>query len=163
MAQQPNIELGHGDLPRPELGPHAAAWLQDRPGEITRPEEVRWGGAFGRPGPDTGWALKLVASTDFDRGARPSVLEKVVANIAGARAAKAGRGPTAEDVEVALTLLGLRTEGLPDDVAATLGDVRSAAVDHAAHERDKGRSFIDSVPVDQLIAKPADLVRMLAE
>jgi len=163
VAQQPNIELGRGDLPRPELGPHAAAWLQNRPGEITRPDQARWGGAFGRPGPDTGWALKLVASIDFDRGDRPAVLEKIVANVAGARAAKAGRGPTAEDLEVALTLLGLRTEGLSQEVISTLADVRSAAVDHAAHERDKGRSFIDSVPMDQLMAKPADLVRMLAE
>jgi hypothetical protein len=44
-----------------------------------------------------------------------------------------------------------------------LADVRSAAVDHAAHERDKGRSFIESVPMNQLVAKPADIVRMLAE
>ncbi len=163
MAQQPNIELSRDDLPRFELGPHAAAWLQDRPGEITAPDQAEWGGAFGRPGPDTGWALKLVASAGFDRGDRPAVLEKIVANVAGARAARSGRGPTAEDVEVALTLLGLRTEELPDEVAATLADVRSAAVDHAAHERDKGRSFIESVPMNQLVAKPADIVRMLAE
>jgi hypothetical protein len=163
VAQQPNIELARGDLPRPELGPHATAWFQDRPGEITTPDQAEWGGAFGRPGPDTGWALKLVTSTDFDRGDRPAALEKIVASVAGARAAKAGRGPTTEDVEVALTLLGLRTEGLPDDVVAILADTRSAAVDHAAHERDKGRSFIDSVPIDQLMATPADLVRMLPE
>jgi len=163
VAQQPNIELSRADLPRAELGPHATAWRQDRPGEITTPDQARWGGAFGRPGPDTGWALKLVASTDFDRGDRPAVLERIVANVAGARAAKVGRGPTAEDVEVALILLGLRTEGLPQDVVSTLEDARSAFVDHAAHERDKGSSFIDSVPIDQLMATPADLARMLAE
>ena len=163
MAQQPNIELPRGDLPRAELGPRATLWRQDRPGEITTPDQARWGGAFGRPGPDTGWALKLVASADFDRGDRPAVLEKIVANVAGARAAKAGRGPTAEDVEVALMLLGFRTEGLSPEVVSTLEDARLVSIDRAAHERDKGRSFIDSVPIDQLMAKPADLARMLVE
>lgn len=163
MAQQPNIELTRGDLPPVELAPHASAWLQERPGEITAPDQVEWGGAFGRPGPDTGWALKLVRSTGFDRGDRPGVVEQIVASVAGARAARSGRGPTAEDVEVALTLLGLRTEGLSEDVARSLSEVRDEAIDHAAHERDKGRSFLESVPMDQLMATPAELIRMLAE
>lgn len=162
MAQQPNIELTRGDLPKDELGPRAAAWFQARPGEITAPGQVEWGGAFGRPGPDTGWALKLVRSADFDRGDRPGMIETIVANVAGARAARSGRGPTAEDVEVALTLLGLRPEGLPEDVVASLAEVRDEAIDHAAHERDKGRSFIQSVQMDQLMAMPADLTRMLS-
>jgi len=162
VAQQPNIELTRGDLPRSELAPRAAAWLQDRPGEITAPDQVEWGGAFGRPGPDTGWALKLVRSADFDRGERPTVIEQIVASVAGARAARNGRGPASEDVEVALTLLGLRAEGLPQEVVASLAEVRDEAIDHSAHERDKGRSFIQSVPMDQLMAKPRDLVRMLA-
>ncbi len=163
MAQQPNIELALDDLPRLEPAPHAAAWVQGRPGEITSPGQAPWGGSFGRPGPDTGWALKLVAAAEFDRGARPAVLESIVAGVASARAGTAGRGPKAEDVEVALTLLGLRPEGLPESIVTELSAARAKAIDHAAHERDKGRSFIDSIPVDRLTATPADLVRMLAE
>jgi hypothetical protein len=162
VAQQPNIELARGDLPRPEPAPAASAWLQDRPGEITHPNQVEWGGAFGRPGPDTGWVRKLVAAADFDRGDRPATLEQVVATVAAARAAKAGRGPTAEDVEVALTLLGLRPEGLPDHVTTSLAEKRVAAVDHAAHERDKGGRFVERLSMERLMAKPAELVRMLA-
>lgn len=161
MAQQPNIELARADLPRPELAPAPAAWLQDRPGEITRPDQAEWGGSFGRPGPDTGWVLKLVAAADFDRGDRPAVVDRVVASVAAARAARIGRGPTGEDVEVALILLGLRPEGLPEQIVSKLASDRQSAVDHAAHERDKGNSFVRSLDMKHLMAKPAELVRML--
>ncbi|GBD85434.1 hypothetical protein BMS3Abin02_01842 [bacterium BMS3Abin02] len=162
MAQQPNIELDRADLPRPAPAPAAATWTQRRPGEITTPEQAKWGGSFGRPGPDAGWALHLVQDAEFDRGDRPDVLERIVATTAAARAASVGRGPTSEDVEVALILLGLRPEPLPEDVVATLADARRAAIDHAAHERDKGRSFLQAVSMDELAAKPAELLDMLA-
>lgn len=162
MAQQPNIELDRADLPRPELAPGPAAWKQGRPGEISHPDQAEWGGSFGRPGPDTGWVLRLVRAVDFDRGQRPGVLERIVATTAAARAGLAGRGPTAEDVEVALILLGLRPEGLPGGVVDRLAMARRAALDHAAHERDKGRSFLRGVSNEQLAAKPAELLASLA-
>jgi len=162
MAQQPNIELDRADLPRPELTPKAAAWKQRRPGEITTPGQAKWGGSFGRPGPDTGWVLRLVNSAEFDRGDRPDVLGRIVATTAAARAALAGRGPTSEDVEVALLLLGLRPDHLPGEAVDTLAKARRAAIDHAAHERDKGRSFLRTLPSDRLAAKPAELLDILA-
>lgn len=162
MAQQPNIELNRADLPRPGLASEAAAWKQRRPGEITTPEQAVWGGSFGRPGPDAGWVLRLVRGAEFDRGDRPDTLERIVATVAGARAALAGRGPMSEDVEVALILLGLRPEGLPGQVVGALSDARRAAIDHAAHERDKGRSFLRTVPDEKLTARPAELLDMLA-
>lgn len=161
MAQQPNIELDRADLPQPELTPQAAAWKQDRPGEITTPGQAERGGSFGRPGPDTGWVLRLVRAADFDRGDRPAVLERVVATTGAARASAIGRGPTGEDVEVALILLGLRPDGLPGDVLDSLAAERRSAIDHAAHERDKGRWFLGTVPADRLAAKPADLLDAL--
>jgi hypothetical protein len=161
VAQQPNIELTRADLPRPEAAPAAAAWLQDRPGEITAPDQAEWGGLFGRPGPDTGWVLGLARRAEFERGDRPAILERIVASVAAARAGASGRGPTAQDVEVALIMLGLRPEGLPEGVVADLTSARNAAIDHAAHERDKGRSFVRLVPIDRLTAKPAELIRIL--
>jgi len=162
VAQQPNIELDRADLPRPGPAPEAASWTQRRPGEITTPEQAEWGGSFGRPGPDAGWALHLVRNAKFDRGDRPDVLERIVATIAGARAASVGRGPTSEDVEVALILLGLRPDHLPGEVVGALADARRAAIDHAAHERDKGGSFLRTVSIDEIAAKPAELLDMLA-
>lgn len=162
MAQQPHIELDRADLPRPELTPSASTWRPCRPGEITAPEQAEWGGSFGRPCPDAGWALRLVHEAEFDRGDRPDVLEQIVATTAGARASLAGRGPTSEDVEVALLLLGLRPEHLPDEVVGVLAAARRSTIDHAAHERDKGRSFLRTVPIDKLVARPGELLDMLA-
>lgn len=162
MAQQPHIELDRADLPRRKVRPRPSRWTPNRPGEITKPSDVVWGGAFGRPGPDTGWALHLVRLAEFDRGNTPELIEAIVANVAAARAAKAGRGPKAGDVEVALVLLGLRPEGLPADKVAELSTGREQAIEHAAHERDKGRSFLASIPDEFLEATPGELRALLS-
>ena len=65
MAQQPNIELRDSDLPRPEAGPNPERrWTPDRPGDVSG-AGVPWGGAFGTPGPDAGYAIKLAAGREL--------------------------------------------------------------------------------------------------
>lgn len=161
MAQPPNIEIELADLPPAEPVPEPSRWEQRRPGEITSPAEAVWGGAFGHPGPDAGYALKLVGLVDFDRSDGPE-LDHVVAALAAARAASIGRGPTLKDIEAALTILGLRPEGLPGDVVEKLAERRREALHHAAHERDKGRWLLEQIPNELLAAPAGELARRLA-
>ena len=160
MGQQPNIELNASDLPRAELEPGAARLGRGgRPGEITRPDEAVTGGAFGRPGPDTGWVLRLVKETEFCRS--DGDVDAVVATVAAARASLNGRGPAPADVEVALILLGLRPEGIPDDVVAQLSAARTVWLAKAAHERVKGRSFLSQLSPGLLSADPGRVRHLL--
>ncbi len=160
MGQQPNIELDASDLPRVGLEPGVARRSAGgRPGEITTPQEAVYGGSFGRPGPDAGWVVRVVKAAEFDRSERG--IEGVVASVAGARAAHNGRGPTSSDVEVALILLGLRPEGIPDDVVAQLSAARSIWLSKAAHEKVKGRSFLAQLSPGLLGADPERVRHLL--
>jgi len=162
MGQQPNIELELGDAPKDEAEPGSPRrWKPGRPGELFSPADVAWGGKFGRPGPGTGFVLKLIKRAKFDRGQRAKLTESVIATVAGARASLFGRAPTAADVEVALVLLGLHPEGLSADKAAALDKRRTEALDHAAHELRKGTSFLEQIPVAHLEATPDKLRAML--
>ena len=76
MAQQPNIEVdrSRAPLPTPEPGP-ARRGGPARPGLIESPADTEWGGSYGTPGPDTGWAIRLIGLAEFDRtieAGRPS-------------------------------------------------------------------------------------------
>jgi hypothetical protein len=160
MGQQPNIELSASDLPRVVLEPGAARLGNDaRPGVITTPAETVAGGPFGRPGPDTGWVLKLVREAEFDRSERG--IEDLVAAVAAARAAAAGRGPSKTDVEVALILLGLLPRGVPEEVVAQLADTRSKHLRKAAHEKTKGQSFLEQVSPGLLAGDPNHVRHLL--
>ena len=101
MGQQPNLPLTLEDRPRPEPQPAPARrWRAGRPGDLSGPGEVPWGGAFGTPGPDTGYALRLLA--DAGRcGDEATALAAVVA----ARSSRLGRAPVAADLEAAEILL----------------------------------------------------------
>lgn len=142
MAQQPNVGIGPADRPTQHLQPPPAdSWRPDRPGDpvgASHPE----GPEFGRPGPNTGYALKLVRFAGLPEGPRADELEAVVGTLAGARAALFGRAPVMVDVEVALALLGL---GVDEDTEA-LARRRAAILDGAAHDHVKGWGFVASLP-----------------
>ena len=114
MAQQPNIEISPDDLPRVVLDTDPARhWLPgSKPGVITSPSQVPTGGSFGTPGPDAGWAYRIVRTLEpgIDRN-----LEAVLVALMAARAAAAGRAPMAQDLEVAKILAGL-ADGAPERV-----------------------------------------------
>jgi len=155
VAQQPNIELDPSDLPQPGLDTSPARrWSpSSKPGVITAPGQVPKGGSFGSPGPDTGWALKIIRHREgeIDRD-----LEHVFAALMGARAAGFGRAPIPEDLEVAKLLCGIG-EGLPLELSA-----RRKQWTHAVpHERSKGRTAVAAVEPEMLAAKPDDLRRAL--
>ena len=160
MGQQPNIELSATDLPRAVLEPGAARRSNDdRPGVITTPKETVAGGAFGRPGPDTGWVLRLVREADFDRSEQG--VESLVAAVAAARASDAGRGPTTTDVEVALILLGLEPKGIPEEIVAQLAAARTRFVRKGAHEKVKGQAFLAQLSPSLLAGDPTHVRHLL--
>ncbi len=113
MGQQPNIQLDLEDLPRLEPSPGPARrWSARRPGDLAGPQQVPWGGAFGTPGPDTGYALRLLAGCPLAlvEGERRADAERMVAALMAARASRLGRAPVAGDAEVAEIILGFRAE-----------------------------------------------------
>lgn len=107
MAQQPNLELSPADLPTPVLEPAPARRQRiPRPGVITTPAEKPTGAGYGTPGPDTGWALRVIAKSELPSEVTPRI-RRLLAGLMGARAAHFGRAPTYGDLEVALALVGL--------------------------------------------------------
>jgi hypothetical protein len=161
MGQQPNIELEISDLPRPT--PTTAAprrWKPSRPGELGSPEEVPWGGAFGTAGPDTGYALKLVAALPIPlkNGERRHNVEAALVAIAGARASAEGRAPTDEDLDVAMLLLGFDVEGLPEDLVTGLETDRVEWLANLGHDNAKARALVTSISRDVLASSP-DAIR----
>lgn len=152
MAQQPNIELDPADRPRAVPTPDASRrWRPSmRPGMITSPDQVPRGDGYGNPGPDTGWAFRLIDAADIPELTGP--LRKVLATLMGARAASFGRAPTREDLDVALLLCGIG-EALPP----VLADRRRRWVDAAAHDKPPGRTALAEVGMDLLRHKPAEV------
>ena len=156
MAQQPNIELRDSDLPRPEAGPNPERrWTPDRPGDLSG-TGVPWGGAFGTPGPDAGYALKLAASRELFLAEHEHRTDAyaAVAAVAAARASLAARGPTKIDVDAAIVILGYDTE-------SELGANRATAIAGAAHHPQRIRRLVAGIPID-VIEDNADGLRTRA-
>ena len=143
MAQQPNIELRSSDRPRSEgkTDPERR-WIPDRPGDFTG-SGVPWGGAFGMPGPDAGYALKLAAGRDLilAENEHRADANVAVAAVAAARASFSRRGPTKIDLDAAIVILGYDAEN-------DFGAERAAAIAGSAHHPQRIRSLVAGIPVD---------------
>ncbi len=138
MAQEPNVEITEDDLPRPMLQPGVPRRWAPPPGTITKPDEKPSGGSFGTPGPDTGWALKIINRSEIpEDGSR---IRKVLAALMSARAAHFGRAPVPADLSVALLLAGLGRQK-----SESLDERRDRWVEAAAQERTPGRSAVAEV------------------
>ncbi len=109
LGHEPNIRLGSEDLPRDDSPPGAPRrWTPRRPGDLSSPDDVPWGGAFGTPGPDTGFALRILSDRELPGSAHHrSDVEAIVVAVMAARASALGRAPTASDVSAAIGLLEL--------------------------------------------------------
>lgn len=154
MGQQPNVHLSMEDLPRPTESPDPPRrWTPRRPGEIDGPDDVAWGGMFGTPGPDTGFALRILRTRPLleDLGHERPEVEAAIAALMGARASRFGRAPTIEDAEVAEMVLGL---GFPDEALAAH---RKAWVAGLGHDPAKLQRLVGTVDLEVLMAAPGDL------
>lgn len=155
MGQQPNIEITLADLPTSRLQPAPARrWSPSRPGELGAPGDVPWGGPFGTPAPDAGYARALAARRDLALvdGERRADAEAAVAAVAGARASSYGRGPTPRDVEVAATILAYDKAGVPAAVADRISTERLRRVADLARRPHKAADLIASIPLEVLVA-----------
>lgn len=159
MGQQPNIQLHLEDLPRRTAHPGPARrWSARRPGDLAAPGEVPWGGAFGTPGPDTGYALRLLAGRPLALAAGESRTdaERLVVALMAARASRLGRAPVAADAEVAEIILGLRPRAPGGEEAAALRRrVSSPGLEGV-------QSLLAAVDPDLLTAAPAEVERRRA-
>lgn len=148
MGQQPNVPLEIEDLPRHTGHPEAPQrWTPNRPGDLGGPATVPHGGAFGTPGPDAGYALRLLRGRDLPGGGHhTNDVVAVVAAVVAARAAAVGRAPGPADVDAALALLKL------DDAAV-------AALAGIAHDHARLRALVGAIPADRLVLPTARLLR----
>jgi len=157
MAQQPNIDLQASSSRQPTggTGPERP-WSPNRPGELTG-TGMPWGGAFGTPGPDAGYALKLVAGRELvlaDHEHRADA-NAAAAAVAAARSSLIGRGPTKEDIDAAIIILGYDSE-------SDFGPARAAAIGGSAHHPLRVRSLIAGIPKDVYDATPGELRERVA-
>jgi len=146
VGQQPNIPITLADLPRATAKPAAPGrWRPHRPGEITSPDAMPWGGLFGTPGPDTGYALRLLRGRALPGGDEHRAdVEAAILAIVSARGSALGRAPVPQDIDLVIDLLGL---GDPD---------RLAALDGIAHDHARLRGLVEAAPREVLMAPARD-------
>ena len=165
MAQQPKIEVDPADVPRVGAEPQSpSAWRADRPGDFAGPADVPTGPGFGTPGPDTGYALKLLAARELelDGDEDPGRVHRAAVHLISARASHYGRAPTAHDGDVALALLGLNSS-LTGTVGTALSIDRKKWVAKAANAAKYGRALVASVDEEMLISPVGDIVAQLQD
>lgn len=161
MGQQPNIEITLSDLPvaTPQPAP-ARRWSPSRPGELGDPRAVPWGGAYGTPGPDAGYARTLAATREMAlvEGERRRDAEVAAAALATARASFFGRAPVAGDIDVALVILCYDRSGIPAAVADRVAASRAEWVTDIARRSHQAAALLAAVPLD-LLTSGVDEVR----
>jgi hypothetical protein len=151
--QEPNLAPG-------SHMPPSGSWKADRPGDLGALQPK--GPFLGSPGPNVGYALTLVnrAKDRFKLEAHESSADaaSVVAEIAMKRASTFGRGPTVNDVDFAMELLGYRGDA-PADVRAWRPDV----IREAAHDYSVRRAVVDNVSSGLLRLSITELPEHLAK
>lgn len=152
MGQQPNIRIGMEDLPRATAKPGPARrWAPDRPGDVVSPQAVPWGGGYGTPGPDAGYAFTIVRSRELSLldGESRSDVEAAVVALMTARASRFGRAPIAKDAAAAEALLGFGQADASWRLVWTRG---------LAHAYDGARELIGAVDPDALVSPLDELL-----
>ena len=155
MPTDPFVYGGTQEAPRNEptlppgvVLPPSREWRADRPGDLVDGVQPV-GDLFGSPGPNVGFALRLVHRASGDFVLAPTEhredAEAAVAAVAMKRASSFGRAPIRADVDRAAALLGYRGGADADFVAWRVG-----AVAGAHHEYGATRAVADAVPIDEL-------------
>lgn len=137
-------------------------WAADRPGDLLdkggQPDSDA--GRMGSPGPDQGYALKLVGLLRDDlhlaEGEHLADAETVAVAIGLKRASLFGRAPVIHDLRVAYTVWGLLDAAAPKELV-TERVRRFEGVHHTAHHYPELRAVVDSVPADTLRLTPDEV------
>ncbi|MEE9417694.1 MAG: hypothetical protein V3V01_20620 [Acidimicrobiales bacterium] len=134
----------------------AESWLADRPGD--RAAETS-GERLGAPGPDQGYALKLVRQFDgrlhLADGEDIHDVEWGTVAVAMRRSSLFGRAPVIHDLTVAFTIFGF----LDDKAPAELVEMRRSlfqGVHHPVHYV-QSRAVADSVTTQALLLTPSEV------
>ena len=144
MAAPPYVPNTLAEQPRRGLDlPPADRWTSSRPGELGPAQPA--GRQLGRPGPDQGYALRLVRHFD-DTLVVPAGEHRVdvvagCLGVATARASLFGRAPVVHDLDIAFRLWGY-LGGAP----AELVTFRAPFFESVAHHYSDGRAIVDQVP-----------------
>ncbi len=157
MTRQPNIDPPVQDRPRAVPIPAAPArWRPDRPGMITAPDQLSVGGLFGRPGPDTGWAFRIIRQAGLSALERQGV--PVLATLMAARASLFGRAPVPEDLEVARILMGYE-----QGTSGSVSQRRRRWLKKSRHEPVPGAGAAEEIGAERLARSPAALRAAIAD
>lgn len=147
LAQQPRRGL---DVPP------SGGWVSDRPGELDAHQPR--GRLLGNPGPDLGYALRLVRQFDDKLVVKaPEHLEDVVAGCVGvamARASIFGRAPVVHDLDIAFRVWGFLGEA-PDELVRLRRPLFESVGHHYSHQRD----IVDHVPESTLRLSHGEVAR----
>jgi hypothetical protein len=163
MAQQPKIESGAQNASRSPSGPAAARpWRATRPGDFGGPGDVPTGAGFGNPGPDTGYALRLLNALELpiENDEDPGRVRRTAVHLVAARAAANGKAPTRHDVDVALAILGLDS-ALTGTIRTALAVDRKRWVGKAANGAKYGRQLVAKVDSELLQSESSEVVERL--
>jgi len=156
MGQQPNIDATEATRPRSvPQPPPARRWRPIRPGDPTAPDQVPKGGMFGTAAPDGGWALRIISASELPDD--DDDLRLVLAALMVARAGALGRGPTREDLDVALILCGYGYEAEPEVI-----ERRERWTRAVHHDLRPGETAVAEVDVDLIVNKPEQVRFALA-
>lgn len=137
-------------------------WAADRPGDLMdkggQPDADA--GRMGAPGPDQGYALKLLGVLRDDLHLAPGEhladVEAVGVAVALKRASLFGRAPVIFDLRVAYTVWGLLDATAPADLVAERVR-RFEGVHHTAHHYPELRAIVDAVPASTLRMSPDEV------
>jgi len=136
--------------------PPAHGWQADRPAELEAAQPV--GPQLGRPGPDLGYALRLVRQFDETLTVRAPVSREDAVEgcigVAMARAALFGRAPVVHDLDVAFRIWGFLGECPPELAAA-----RAPLFESVTHHYNDGRAIVDRVPAATLRLTHGEVAR----
>lgn len=157
MAAPQYVPNTLADQPRRGLRvPAPDGWMADRPAELDAYQPV--GPHLGRPGPDQGFALKLVREFESKLVVvAPERHEDVVTGCLGvalARASIFGRAPVVHDLDIAF-----RIWGFLGDAPAELVELRKPLFAAADHHYDHQRAIVDHVPEATLRLSHGEVAR----
>lgn len=134
------------------------SWLAERPGDSVTAAAQR-GPRLGAPGPDQGYALKLVRQFDgrlhLADGEDIHDVEWGVVAVAMRRSSLFGRAPVVHDLTVAFTLFGFLDEKAPAELVAMRRSLFEG-VHHPVHYVES-RAVVDAVRSDALLMTPSEV------
>ncbi|MGP0030271.1 MAG: hypothetical protein ACLPVF_07165 [Acidimicrobiales bacterium] len=155
MTQPTFVPISEADQVRPARHLHVpSGWTTSRPAELHVPTAPQ-GPSVGTPGPDAGFALRLVRRYEdelrLDEGENADDALVGCALIAARRAALTGRAPCVYDVQVALALWGFLV-----DAPRERRDVRRTMFASVSHDYVAQRALVDVMDEEVLRLTPAE-------